>query len=45
MDAKSIHEPWRLDGGPPGGYLPPIVEHGYERRESLRRLEMLRNSR
>jgi deoxyribodipyrimidine photo-lyase len=38
----SIHEPWTLPGGPPGGYPAPIVQHDQERRESLRRLEMLR---
>ena len=42
VDAKSIHQPWALPGGPPGGYPAPIVDHGDERRESLRRLEMLR---
>ena len=42
LDAKLIHEPWTLNGGPPGGYPAPIVDHGQERRESLRRLQMLR---
>ncbi len=41
VDATSIHEPWTLDGGPPPGYPTPIVDHAQERRESLRRLEML----
>ena len=41
LDAKSIHEPWTLDGGPPSGYPAPIVEHDHERQESLRRLKML----
>ncbi|MEO8556783.1 MAG: FAD-binding domain-containing protein, partial [Actinomycetota bacterium] len=41
---KSIHEPWTLDGGPPRGYPAPIVDHGQERRESLRRLELIRKS-
>jgi len=45
VDARSIHEPWTLHGGPPGGYPSPIVDHGLERRESLRRLEMLRDIR
>ena len=44
VDAKSIHEPWALVGGPPGGYPAPIVDHARERRESLRRLEILRKS-
>ncbi len=41
LDAKSIHEPWKLPGGAPHGYPAPIVEHGVERLESLRRLQML----
>jgi deoxyribodipyrimidine photo-lyase len=44
LDAKVIHEPWTLEGGPPGGYPARIVEHGHERRESLRRLEAMRKS-
>ncbi len=42
VDAKSIHEPWTFEGGQPCGYPAPIVDHDLERRESLRRLEMLR---
>jgi len=41
VDEESIHEPWTLPGGPPSGYPAPIVDHGQERRESLRRLELL----
>jgi deoxyribodipyrimidine photo-lyase len=41
MDERWIHEPWTAKGGPPGGYPAPIVDHDVERRESLRRLEML----
>ena len=41
VDEASIHEPWTLPGGAPGGYPAPIVRHDVERRESLRRLEML----
>ena len=41
VDEGSIHEPWTLPGGPPGGYPAPIVDHDHERRESLRRLKML----
>ncbi len=40
----SIHEPWTLPGGPPGGYPAPIVDHDHERREALARLEMLRKA-
>jgi len=43
VDQKSIHEPWTLPGGPPNGYPAPIVDHGPERRESLRRLKILRS--
>jgi deoxyribodipyrimidine photo-lyase len=42
VDETSIHEPWTLPGGPPGGYPAPIVDHHRERLESLRRLENLR---
>jgi deoxyribodipyrimidine photo-lyase len=42
VDEQSIHEPWTLPGGPPGGYPAPIVNHDRERRESLRRLEMIK---
>ena len=42
VGARSIHEPWSLDGGPPRGYPAPIVDHADERREALRRLQMLR---
>lgn len=41
VDARSIHEPWTLDGGPSSGYPAPIVDHDIERREALRRLKML----
>jgi len=44
VHATSIHEPWTVDGGPPRGYPAPIVDHGYERQESLRRLELIRKS-
>lgn len=37
LDAAVIHEPWRLDPGPPNGYPLPIVDHAEEREESLRR--------
>jgi deoxyribodipyrimidine photo-lyase len=44
VDPGSIHEPWTLPGGPPGGYPMPIVDHARERREALRRLEMLQEA-
>ena len=42
VDERSIHEPWTLQGGAPRGYPAPIVDHDHERRESLRRLGLLR---
>jgi deoxyribodipyrimidine photo-lyase len=43
IDAKRIHEPWTIDvGGRPLDYPDPIVDHGDERREALRRLDVLR---
>lgn len=44
LDADSIHEPWKLAGGPPHGYPVPIVDHRDERREALSRLKELRFS-
>jgi deoxyribodipyrimidine photo-lyase len=44
VDETSIHEPWTLPGGPPGGYPARVVQHDQERRESLRRFEMLRGA-
>jgi deoxyribodipyrimidine photo-lyase len=44
VGSASIHEPWTLPGGPPGGYPAPIVEHDHERREALARLAMLRKT-
>ncbi len=35
----AVHEPSKLDGGPPAGYPRPIVDHAEEREESLRRYE------
>jgi deoxyribodipyrimidine photo-lyase len=37
-----VHEPWRLAGGPPRGYPAPIVDHAEERKEALRRYELIR---
>jgi deoxyribodipyrimidine photo-lyase len=44
VGSGSIHEPWTLPGGPPGGYPAPIVDHDHERREALVRLAMLRKA-
>jgi len=37
-----VYESWTLPGGPPCGYPALIVDPDHERREWLRRLEMLR---
>lgn len=37
-----IHEPARIAGGAPGGYPAPLVDHGEEREEALRRYEAAR---
>jgi deoxyribodipyrimidine photo-lyase len=34
---RQVHQPWRLAGGPPAGYPPPIVEHAHEREVALAR--------
>ena len=38
---KLLFEPWKAPGGPPDGYPAPIVDHGEERAESLRRYAAL----
>ncbi|MBL8778508.1 MAG: deoxyribodipyrimidine photo-lyase [Acidimicrobiales bacterium] len=40
--APAVHEPWKLPGGPPGGYPMPIVDHAAERAEALRRYDEIR---
>ncbi len=42
VPAPAIHEPWKLPGGPPAGYPAPIVDHGAERAEALRRYDEIR---
>lgn len=42
--APTIHEPWKLPGGPPNGYPHPIVDHAVERVEALRRFDAVRAS-
>jgi len=39
VDAKGIHEPWKLVDGPPAGYPPPVVDHAVERRDALSRYD------
>lgn len=41
----AIHEPWKLPGGPPGGYPAPIVDHAEERAEALRRYAEVKDGR
>lgn len=43
VDAARVHEPWRLPGGPPAGYPPPIVDHREARAEALRRYDAARS--
>ncbi len=43
VDTKFVHEPWDAPDGPPAGYPSPIVDHGEEREESLRRYEATRS--
>jgi deoxyribodipyrimidine photo-lyase len=42
LDNKLIHEPWLAKDGIPEGYVERIVDHGEERKESLRRYQALR---
>jgi len=42
VDGTAAHEPWKLRGGTPAGYPERIVDHAVERREALRRYELLR---
>jgi deoxyribodipyrimidine photo-lyase len=37
IPGAAVHEPWRLDGGPPAGYPAPIVDHAQERLVALAR--------
>jgi deoxyribodipyrimidine photo-lyase len=39
VDAKHLHQPWTLPGGPPEGYPEPIVDHKAERAVALARYE------
>ncbi len=42
LDRKHVHEPWLLPDGPPNGYPRPVVDHGVERAEALRRYAEVR---
>lgn len=35
VPGPAVHEPWRLPGGPPGGYPDPVVDHAEERARAL----------
>jgi deoxyribodipyrimidine photo-lyase len=39
LGTPEIFEPWRRPGGPPAGYLAPIVDHATERQRALTRYE------
>jgi deoxyribodipyrimidine photo-lyase len=39
---RFVHHPWDHPDGPPEGYAAPLVDHGEEREESLRRYRALR---
>ncbi len=39
-----VHEPWRCPDGPPAAYPAPVVDHGEEREEALRRYDAARSS-
>jgi deoxyribodipyrimidine photo-lyase len=45
LAAPQVFEPWRVPGGPPNGYPPPLVDHARERAESLARYGETRRSR
>ncbi len=44
LSNKQIHEPWTDPVGAPAGYPGPMVDHGKERKESLRRYDELKAS-
>jgi deoxyribodipyrimidine photo-lyase len=44
VGGNAVHEPWRLEGGPPRAYPAPIVDHDEERREALARYARLREA-
>jgi deoxyribodipyrimidine photo-lyase len=42
LGADAVHEPWKLPGGPPGGYPSPMVDHAAERLDAIGRWESVR---
>lgn len=43
LPGAAAHEPWRAPGGYDRGYPVPIVDHAEERREALRRYDLVRD--
>jgi deoxyribodipyrimidine photo-lyase len=42
VPGKQVHQPWKLPGGPPPGYPPPMVDHAEARAEALARYELIK---
>jgi deoxyribodipyrimidine photo-lyase len=42
LDGRQAHEPWKSEGGYAHGYPEPVVDHGEERAEALRRYDVAR---
>ncbi|MGQ0575322.1 MAG: cryptochrome/photolyase family protein [Pseudonocardia sp.] len=42
---RAVHQPWKLPGGPPPGYPPPIVDHSAERKIALEGYELVKAAR
>ncbi len=42
LPGKRVHEPWKADDGYEHGYPEPVVDHGEERAEALRRYDAAR---
>jgi deoxyribodipyrimidine photo-lyase len=42
VPGTEVHQPWKLPGGVPAGYVAPIVDHAAERKESLARYQQAR---
>ncbi|MDI2132794.1 cryptochrome/photolyase family protein [Yinghuangia seranimata] len=43
VPGAAVHEPWKLPGGTPAGYPPPVVDHAEERAEALARYARVRD--
>lgn len=44
LDVRFVHEPWKCPDGIPPGYVPPMVDHDVERKESLARYAALKSA-